>query len=141
MPFPLHIESILLQTLALLITAFLLPRFQVHGPISGALMVLSLSFVNTYLWDAALFYSIPNDLTAQTGTTLIVNAFLFWGLAKSLPGIQIQGFLPAVIAPVVLTAISILTYQYGRDVDWYKIALFVQEQFDMLRTFSENRGG
>jgi len=134
----LHLDSLLLQTIALLITAFLLPKFQVHGPISGLIMVAALSLINTNLWDAALFYSIPNSLSTQALVTLLTNAVVFWVLAKSLPGIAIQGFLPALIAPVVLTAVSLLTYQYGRDVDWMHILSQIQNQFRFVKDLSKS---
>ena len=134
----LHLDSLLLQTIALLITAFLLPKFQVHGPLSGLIMVAALTFINTNLWDAALFYSIPNSFSTQAIVTLLTNAVVFWVLAKSLPGIAIQGFLPALIAPVVLTAVSLLTYQYGRDVDWMHILSQIQDQFRFIKDISKS---
>ena len=132
-----HLDSIVVQTVALLLTAFLLPRFEVRGPFSGLLMVLALSYVNTHLWDAALFYSIPNTLTSQTVVTLLVNAVLFWLLAKLLPGIHIRGIFPALLAPLALTVISILTYKYARDIDWSKVYLLIQEKLSGLKSFSK----
>ena len=133
----LHLDSLILQTIALLITAFLLPKFQVHGPLSGFIMVASLTFINTNLWDAALFYSIPNSLSTQALITFFTNAVVFWVLAKSLPGIAIQGFWPAFVAPVVLTAVSLLTYKYGRDVDWMYLVGQFQESFKYLKSLAK----
>lgn len=128
------------QTVALLITAYLLPRFEISGPISAFIMVVVIGIVNSTLWDAALFYSIPNSITAQTVTTLAVNAVLFWILAKVLPGVQIHGILPALVAPVVFTVISIATYQLGRDVNWHAVGTGVQGGFDFLKNYIQ-RGG
>lgn len=133
-----HYDQLILQTIALLITAFLLPRFQVHGPISGLIMVIALSFINTKLWDAALFYSIPNNVSTQTIVTFFTNAVVFWILAKSLPGVDIQGFMPALIAPIVLTAVSLLTYRYCRDVDWMYVIGEIQNSFTHLRALSQS---
>lgn len=133
----LHLDSLILQTIALLITAFLLPRFQVHGPLSGFIMVAALSFVNTTLWDAALFYSIPNSLSTQTAITFLTNAVVFWVLAKSLPGIAIQGLWPALIAPIVLTGVSLLTYKYGRDIDWMHLVGQIQDSFKFIKSISQ----
>jgi uncharacterized membrane protein YvlD (DUF360 family) len=132
-----HLDSLILQTIALLFTAFLMPRFQIHGPFSGLIMVLALSFVNTHLWDAALFYSIPNSLTSQTILTLFVNSIVFWILAKSLPGIAIQGFLPAIASPILFTAVSLLTYKYGRDVDWANLLLQFQNSFRHVKELAK----
>ena len=133
----LHLDSLILQTIALLITAFLLPKFQVHGPLSGLIMVLALTFINTSLWDAALFYSIPDSLSTQTAITFFTNAVVFWILAKTLPGIAIQGFWPALIAPVVLTGVSLLTYKYGRDIDWMQVVSQIQDQFKYIKSLAK----
>lgn len=135
------LNHLILQTIALLITAFLIPRFQVQGPISAAIMVIVLGVVNTKLWDAALFYQIPDTLTAQTLVTLLVNGVLFWGLAKCLPGVAIQGFLPAIVAPIVLTIVSILTYQFGRDINWVTVFEAIREQFNVLKGFANSKPG
>lgn len=132
-----HLDSLVLQTIALLITAFLLPKFQVHGPISGFIMVALLSFINNHLWDAALFYSIPDSFTTQTVVTFLTNAVLFWVLAKSLPGVAIQGLWPALIAPVVLTGVSLLTYKYLRDVDWMHVVDQIQESFKFIKSLAK----
>lgn len=131
-------ENLALQTLALLITAFLIPRFQVHGPLSGATMVLALGFVNTHLWDVALFCQIPDSLTSQVVVTFLVNGALFWILAKVLPGVAIQGLLPALVAPVVLTVVTTAVYHYGRDVDWNAVWRAVKQGFDALRSYSSS---
>jgi len=132
----LSIGHIILQTVAMLITAFLIPRFQVHGPLSALIMVVVLGLVNTKLWDAALFYQIPNSVSAQTVVTLVVNGVLIWLLAKTLPGVSIQGFLPAIAAPIVLTAVSMGVYHYGKDIDWSKLWRTSQEQMNVLKGFA-----
>ncbi len=136
----LHLDSLILQTIALLITAFLLPRLEVHGPLSAFIMVLILSFMNTHLWDTALFFSIPNSLTSQALVTLLVNGVLFWVLAKCLPGVTITGFFPALAAPLVFTVVSILTYKYGRDIDWNAIAGSIDNTFGILKHFVKTGG-
>lgn len=130
---PLNIEYWALQTLALLITALLIPRLTISGPISGLIAVVSISLMNTYLWDAALFFSIPNHLTLHTATLLLVNGVLFWILVKVLPGIEVKGFLPALAAPVVFTITSIIIQRYGREIDWNQLATYLVELLSKLK--------
>lgn len=130
---PLNIEYWALQTLALLITALLIPRLTISGPVSGLIAVLSISLMNTYLWDAALFFKIPDHLTLHTATLFLVNGALFWILVKVLPGIEVKGFLPALAAPVVFTITSIIIQRYGREIDWNQIANYLVELLTKLK--------
>lgn len=132
------LENLALQTFALLITAFLIPRFQVSGPLSGLIMVLALGFVNTNLWDVALFYQVPNTFTSQVIVTFFVNGLLFYILAKILPGVAIQGILPALVAPVVLTVVTTAVYHYGRDIDWAAVWEQIKQTFELIRGYSSS---
>jgi hypothetical protein len=52
----------------------------------------------------------------------LCNGFIFWLLVKLLPDIQVEGLLPALVAPVVFTACSLAVTTYGTQVDWQKTA-------------------
>jgi uncharacterized membrane protein YvlD (DUF360 family) len=86
--------------------------------IFGALgIVLALGLVNATVWDTALFFSVPSSFSRHALTLLAANGVLFWVLVKLLPGIEIEGFAPAFVAPVVFTALSLAISAYGRDLD------------------------
>jgi len=110
-----------LQTAAMLFTALLIPRFQVNGPIPAFALVLCLTIVNAKVWDAALFFQIPDHISTQVFTLLIANGVIFWILVKLLPGVEVEGFLPALLAPVVFTICTVLVDEYGRNIDWAKV--------------------
>ncbi|MBX7143127.1 MAG: phage holin family protein [Oligoflexia bacterium] len=124
----------ILQTLAMMITAFLLPGLQVSGPIGALLTVVAMAFVNTKIWDAALFFAIPNHVSVQAVTLIIANGIIFWVLVKILPGIEVQGVLPALIAPVVFSICNILINQYGKDIDWQKATSVVLREVSEAKT-------
>ena len=114
----LKIEMWITQSIAMIITAILLPGFTVSGPLSAFIAVVSLAFINTQLWDAALFYSVPNTLTIHALTLILANGIVFWGLVKILPGIDTKGFIAPFLAPIIFTVISIFLHQRMKDVDW-----------------------
>ena len=106
-----------LQTAAMMLTALVIPRMKITS-IFGALgIVLALGLVNATVWDTALFFSVPSSFSRHALTLLAANGLLFWVLVKILPGIEIDGFAPALVAPVVFTALSLAISAYGRDVD------------------------
>jgi putative membrane protein len=110
-----------MQTVAMLLTALLIPRLRIHGPLPALMTVICLAFFNAHFWDAALFLNIPNNLSQSTLLLFLLNGVFFWILIKLLPGIEVKGFLPALAAPVVFTLCSILISQYGSKVDWVAV--------------------
>ena len=122
-----------LQTIAMLITAFLIPRFTVEGPISALKFVLVLALINTTIWNTTLFGALPDSATAHTLTVVLANGALFWILAKVMPGVAIDGLLPAVAGPIVFSVVSALTFAYGKDVDWIGVFNTIGNQVSEIR--------
>lgn len=106
-----------LQTVAMMLTALLIPRMKITSVFGALGIVLALGLVNATVWDTALFFSVPSSFSRHAATLLVANGVLFWVLVKMLPGIDIEGFAPALVAPVVFTALSLAISAYGRDVD------------------------
>jgi uncharacterized membrane protein YvlD (DUF360 family) len=106
-----------LQTVAMMVTAILIPRLRITSLFGALGIVLALGLVNATVWDTALFFSVPSNFSQQALTLLVSNGVLFWVLVKLLPGIEIEGFAPALVAPVVFTALSLAISTYGRDLD------------------------
>lgn len=123
----------ILQSLAMLLTALIIPKLTVTNPLGAIAMVIALAFINTNIWDAALFFKIPNHISAQAATLFLVNGVIFWVLVKLLPGIEVEGFLPALVAPIVFTICNLIVVNYGMQVDWP--ALFS----DLLKFVNETK--
>lgn len=108
----------LLQGLAVVITSAIIPGLRITSIFGPLLMVVGMAILNSYLWDRSLFEAIPNEFTYRALQLLVANGFLFWLLVKLLPGIEVDGILPALAGPVVFTVVSLLVRQYGSQVDW-----------------------
>ena len=109
------------QTVAMLITCYLIPRLKVDSILAAFTTVLALAFVNSHIWNAALFFEIPNTFSHRTAVLLVSNGVIFWAIVKLLPGIEISGFLPAILAPIVFTITSIIIATYAPLVDWKEV--------------------
>ena len=129
------INHIILQSIAMGLTVFLIPNLRVSSIFGPVLMVLSLAVLNATVWDFALFLSIPSTLTNQAGLLVLTNGALFWVLVKILPGIEVSGVLPALIAPLVFSVISVLIYQYGREIDWAQVWQIVEQLFGKAKQY------
>lgn len=111
----------IIQTVAMMLTVFFIPKLKVEGPIPAFLTVLALSFINSHVWDAALFFKVPDTLSSQAALLILTNGLIFWLVVKILPGIETQGILPALVAPIVFSVTSVLVRDLDRSIDWSKV--------------------
>ncbi len=123
----------ILQAIGMWLTTIIIPRLRITGVSGAFLIVIALAMVNATIWDAALFFSIPDMFTAHAMTILLANGVVFWVLVKILPGIEVDGILPAIAAPVVFTLVSLFVNEYLKDVDWIVLGKTAIESLAGLR--------
>lgn len=128
----LNIQYWVLQTIAMMLTALLIPKLRVRGPLGAFLMVVALSYVNSHFWDAALFFKLPKIFSLQALILLFVNGIIFWVLVKLLPWIEVDGVLAAIAAPIVFTVLSLLINEYGPLINWFDLS---KELFNIISNF------
>jgi putative membrane protein len=114
-----------LQTLAMLLTAILIPGLRVTSIFGAFSMVLALGFVNSHYWDASLFFSLPSAFSIKAAGLLVMNALIFFVLTKILPGIEITRISSALFAPVVFTVVNLFLNKYSSHIDWKAVADFI----------------
>lgn len=124
-----------LQTVAMCLTALFIPGLRVTSPLGALLAVIGLAYINSKVWDAALFFSVPDHFTLKTAALFLSNGIIFWILVKLLPGIEVDGLLPALIAPLVFTFTSVFISEYAKDVDWPAVFEKGAEYFRQVRDY------
>lgn len=127
-----------MQTVAMLLTAALLPGLKISNPLGALLMVVSIAVSNTLLWDAALFFAIPDTISSQTATLVLCNGILFLVLVKVLPWIETDRILPCLIAPLVFSMTNVAADRYGKDIPWGKVAQDGIEAIQRIKTELKN---
>lgn len=125
----------LLQTIAMMVTALLLPKLKVTGPLGAFGAVVALALVNAFIWDTALFFQLPDTFTVRTLLLLITNGVIFWIVVKVVPGIEVEGLLTAILAPVIFTICSVLISIFLKDVDWGMVLNEILQIFRELRAY------
>lgn len=129
-----------LQTAAMMLTCFLLPKLKVSGPIPALMTVVTLSFINAHLWSSALFFKIPDQFAYKAILLVLANGCLFYAIVKLLPGIEISGAMPALLAPLIFSVLSILIDIYKDQIDFVAIYKYIVEVFNMAKDyFNENK--
>ena len=125
----------ILQTIAMLLTALLIPRLTISGPLAALATVIVLALFNSKLWDVALFFQIPNNFSTHTFLVFIANGLAFWLIVKLLPGIEVEGILPALAAPLVFTITSAALNMYGRDIPWDQVYTQIVQSVHSARDY------
>ncbi len=122
MKFPtFNMANWLLQTVAMALTCYLIPKLRITSIFGAFFTVVALAFINANVWDFALFMKIPDEPTNKMVVLFLVNGALFCILLKLLPGIEVEGVTPALIAPVVFTVCSFLISALVKDVNWQEV--------------------
>lgn len=124
-----------LQTVAMGLTALVLPKLKITSIFGAITTVAGLAFVNSKIWDAALFFHIPNQLSMHIIALFLANGVIFWILVKLLPGIEISGFFTAFVAPVIFTIFSLIIEKYGQQIDWYAILWYFFDAIASLKDY------
>ena len=121
------ITLFLLQTIAMVITSGIIPGLRITSLFGPLLMVAGITALNYYLWDRTLFEAIPNNFSSKAITLFFANGFFFWLLVKLLPGIEVDGFLPALAGPVVFTIVSLLVREHGAHINWEGLYMTIRD--------------
>jgi uncharacterized membrane protein YvlD (DUF360 family) len=118
---PLLIKGWVFQTVAMMFTALIIPGLKVKGPFGAFLAVVALAYINTTFWDWALFFKLPDSLTIKALLLILTNGIIFWVLVKILPGIEVEGIMPALAAPVIFSLLSVIVPVISGHIEWAKL--------------------
>lgn len=98
---------LLLNAAVFLVLSKVLPGFYVSGWGSAILASLALGLVNATIGLALKIITFPLILLTFGLFLFVVNAIVILLVAFLVPGLSINGFLPALIAAVILSAVNL----------------------------------
>lgn len=96
----------LVATLAVWITAYLLPGVSLAGPVSALIAALVLGIINAFLRPLLLLLTLPLNMLTLGLLTFVINAALVMLAAAIVPGFAVAGFLWALLFSLVLTLVN-----------------------------------
>ncbi len=129
------------QTVAMALTALLLPNLRVTSIFGPIMAVGALSLVNTTLWSTNLFSQLPVSASTQALTLLAINGAIFWLIVKLLPGIESKGVLPVIAAPIVFTVCTMVIPEVTARVNWNAVRSEASRLYSETRKFVEAQSG
>ena len=100
------IVALVLNALALIVTAYVVPGFEVADFTTAILAAIVLGIVNTFIRPVLAFMTAPLTIISLGLFAFVINALMLYIVAYFVPGITIAGFVPAILAAVVLSVVA-----------------------------------
>lgn len=100
------IKRLIVQSLALLLVAYLLPGITVTGVVPLVVSALLLGFVNAFIRPIILFFTFPVTILTLGLFVLIINGLCLGLVAWLVNGFMVNGLLSAVIGSILLSIVS-----------------------------------
>jgi len=100
------LARLVLNGLAIIIAAWLLPGLHITSPLSALLAGVLLGFVNAIVRPVLFFLTLPLTLLTLGLFIFVLNAICFGLTALLVPGFSIDGFFSAVIGALLVSVVS-----------------------------------
>ncbi len=93
-------------TCAVIVSAYLLDGIHVSNFLSAFLAAAVLATLNTFLRPIVFILTLPVNVLSLGLFTLVINAIMVKLASVLIPGFDVVGFLPAVFAAVLISAVD-----------------------------------
>lgn len=109
------IITLILNAVALLATAYIVPGFEVDNFTTAVLAAIVLGVVNTFVKPILSFISIPFTIITLGLFVFVINAVILFIVAAFVKGLTIDGWVPAILAAIVLAVVSTVLNAVFKD--------------------------
>lgn len=110
------IISLLLNTLAVFITAYILPGIHLRDFTTALIVAVVLGVINTFIRPIIFILTLPINILTLGLFTFVILGGIVWLVSSIVPGFVVDNFWWAIAFALVLALISgfinSLTYQY-----------------------------
>ena len=100
------LTRILLNALALLAAAYLIPGIEVEGAYVAVIAAIILGLMNLTLKPLLLLLTLPITILTLGLFAFVINAFVFLFVASFVEGFSVEGFVPAFLGSLVVSIVS-----------------------------------
>lgn len=107
--------SLLLNTLALIITAYIVPGFKVDSFTAALLAAIVLGLINTFVKPILLLLTLPLTIITLGLFMFVVNAIVLRLTTLVVPGFMVDGWMPAILGAIVLSIASTILSMLVKD--------------------------
>jgi len=100
------IVRIFIQTIAVLIAAYILPGVEIDSFLTMLIVAIVLGIVNAFLKPILILLTLPITIITLGLFIFVINAFLVLLVSMVVPGFYVDGFLWALLFSVVVSLVS-----------------------------------
>ena len=97
---------LIISTLAVLITSYILPGVHIDGAINALLVAAVLSLLNAVIKPVLVLLTVPITLFTLGFFLLVINAVMILLASKIVPGFKVEGFWTAFFFSLVLSFVN-----------------------------------
>lgn len=108
--------SLLLNALALILTAYIVPGFKVDGFTTAILAAIVLGVINTFIRPILMILTAPINFLTLGLFTFIVNAIVLWMTTLVVKGLVIESMVSTILGAIVLSVVSTALAMLLKDV-------------------------
>ncbi len=98
--------TLILNALALLATAYIVPGFKVESFTTAILAAIVLGVVNTFIKPILSLITAPLTIITLGLFSFVVNAVVLILVSAVVKGVTIDGWVPAILGAIVLSVVS-----------------------------------
>ena len=96
----------LVNTLALIAVAYLMPSIEVSSFQAALIAALVLGLVNTVVRPVLVLLTLPVTILTLGLFIFVLNGLLFWAVAEWLQGFSVAGFWAGVLGAILFSIVS-----------------------------------
>ena len=97
---------VLVNALAILAAAYILPGIEVSGGLAVLAAGLVLALINAVVRPVLIFLTLPFTLVTLGLFLFVLNAFCLWLTSWLVTGFEVHGFWPAVFGAMLVSVVS-----------------------------------
>lgn len=109
------ILALVLNALALIVTAYIVPGIAVANFTTALLAAIVLGVVNTFIKPILSFITAPLKVVTLGLFTFVINAVVLFIVSAVVPGVTVDGWVPAILGAVVLSIVATVLNSMLKD--------------------------
>ncbi len=94
--------------LILMFVAWLTPGLEIANFWTAMIAAVVITLINAFIKPVVMFLTLPINFVTLGIFTLVINALLFMFAAYLVKGIEVEGFLSALIASILISIFSVI---------------------------------
>jgi len=115
------VVALVLNAAALLATAYIVPGFKVDNFTTALLAAIVLGVVNTFIKPVISYVTHPINVVTLGLFAFVVNALVLFIVSYFVPGLTIDGWVPAILGAIVLSVVATVLSSVLKDVSKLKL--------------------